>query len=335
MELAITALFNTIIAAFLTYFLTDASFWSYLLISQAIGISICLLCHTLLQLFQPQRFLPRIGLCGFSIISGGLLGGTLGRWITGVRMVGFLDHQAATVQTLVLSLIFGSAIGYFFFSRRILAQTREEVQQERIQRLISEKLAAEAQLKMLQAQIEPHFLFNTLSNVLSLLDTDAARGKAMLTDLTRFLRASLARTRAPFSTLASEIELSAAYLNIFKVRMGDRLEVAINLPDNLKKAPFAPMLIQPLVENAVIHGIDPLITGGRITISAHRYDSLLRVTVADTGVGFVEHSATGLGLANVRERLEALYGKNGRLLLMPHQPQGVEAVIEVPYADSV
>jgi hypothetical protein len=334
-DLGYTAIFNTVIAAFLIFFRQDGTFGNYFLIAQAIGLSCCLFCIAAMKLFQPQRKDVVILLFGVAMISGGLVGGMLGQWITGVHMIGFLDRPDTTIQTLIMSIVFGTAIAYFFFSRHTLEQTLEAMEQERIQRLTSEKLATEAQLKMLQAQIEPHFLFNTLSNVLSLLDTDPARGKAMLADLTRFLRASLARTRDPWSTLDGEIELSVAYLNILKVRMGERLKVAIDLPEDLKKVPFAPMLIQPLVENAVLHGIDPQISGGRISISARRDDGLLRVTVTDTGVGFAAHGGTGMGLANVRGRLEAIYGKAGRLLFTPHQPEGVAAIIEVPYAGSV
>jgi sensor histidine kinase YesM len=332
-DLTYTGVFNTAIAVFLSTIRANEPFWKYFVISQIIGLVIRSLCILTIKAFRPQRLLVFVGLFFSSIVVGGLLGGIVAQWITGVIMIGFLGRPTATLQTLVMSLLFSSAIGYFFFSQYTLAEIREEVEQERIRRLTSEKLAAESQLKMLQAQIEPHFLFNTLSNVLSLLDTDAERGKAMLADLTRFLRASLTQTRAPWTTLGNEAALAAAYLNIFKVRMGDRLTVGVDIPEDLMQAAFAPLLLQPLVENAVIHGLDPLIEGGEIHIAAYRQGEVLCVEVADTGQGFASHEAPGVGLANVRERLTALYPQKGRLFFSPNQPRGVVATIEVPYVE--
>jgi LytS/YehU family sensor histidine kinase len=216
-----------------------------------------------------------------------------------------------------------------------MAQIRELADQERIRRLTSEKQTIQTQLKLLQAQIEPHFLFNTLSTIASLLDTDADAGKAMLTDLTRYLRASLTTTRAARTTLGTELELIAAYLNILKGRMGRRLQVTIDIPEEMKPLPLAPMLIQPLVENAVIHGIDPQIEGGAIEIRVQRNDGAVEIVVADTGCGFSMDSRNGgVGIANVRERLAALYGDRGRLRFTENRPNGVRAIIEVPYADN-
>ena len=232
--------------------------------------------------------------------------------------------------------IFGGVIAFFFFSRKEIAQTRELADQERIQRLTSEKQTVQTQLKLLQAQIEPHFLFNTLSTIASLLDTDVAAGKSMLTDLTRYLRASLTTTRADQTTLGTELELVAAYLNILKGRMGRRLRVAIDIPEDLKPLPLAPMLIQPLVENAVIHGIDPQIEGGALEIHAHRNQGAVEIVVTDTGRGFTTDSqGGGMGITNVRDRLAALYGDKGRLRFTENRPSGVRATIEVPYADNL
>ena len=334
-DLGYTAIFDTLIAAILTYILKDSSFWAYFVISQAIGLSICSICHTALFLFRPQRPLSVVALLGCTIVLGGLLGGMIGGWITGQPVIAFLHRPATTVRTVVLSLIFGGVIAFFFFSRKKMAQIRELADQERIRRLTSEKQTIQTQLKLLQAQIEPHFLFNTLSTIASLLDTDLAAGKAMLTDLTRYLRASLTTTRAARTTLGTELELVAAYLNILKGRMGRRLRIAIDIPEDMKPLPLAPMLIQPLVENAVIHGIDPQIEGGAIEIRAQRNDGAVEIIVADTGRGFSMGSHNGgVGITNVRERLAALYGDQGRLRFTENRPKGVRAIIEVPYADN-
>ncbi len=330
-----TLLLNTLIAWILFFILQDNSFSDYFVISQAIGLSICTLCHLAIFLFRPQRPSSRIVLIGSAIVLGGLLGGGLGGWITGEQVVAVFHRPSTTLRTIVLSVLFGGTIAFFFFSRKVTAQFREQANQERIQRLTSEKQTVQTQLKLLQAQIEPHFLFNTLSTITSLLDTDVAAGKAMLTDLTRYLRASLTTTRAAQTTLGGELELVAAYLHILKGRMGRRLQVTIEISEALKSFPLAPMLIQPLVENAVIHGIDPQIEGGAVGIRVQRNGGLLEIIVADTGDGFaMEGQADGVGITNVRERLAALYGDRGRLRFTENLPKGIRAIIEVPYADN-
>jgi sensor histidine kinase YesM len=207
----------------------------------------------------------------------------------------------------------------------------EETQQERIKRLSSEKQAIEVNLRLLQAQIEPHFLFNTLSNILSLLDTDLKKGKSMLMDLTRFLRISLSKTREGATTLGQEVEMVKAYLNIFKVRMEDRLRYKLDVPNGIKDLPFPPMLIQPLVENAIRHGIEPRVDGGEVTVRVRKNGDVLRVEILDTGTGLHEDGAAGFGLSNVRERLQSLYGDKGRLILEENRPSGLKAIIEVTY----
>ena len=123
-----------------------------------------------------------------------------------------------------------------------------------------------------------------------------------------------------------------AYLSIFKVRMGDRLHYKIDLPNNIKAISFPPMLIQPLVENAIKHGLEPKVDGGKILIRGIEKDGILRLEVVDTGGGFTEERDSGMGLSNIRERLQSLYGNSGRLILEENQPQGLKATIEVPHA---
>jgi sensor histidine kinase YesM len=152
----------------------------------------------------------------------------------------------------------------------------------------------------------------------------------MLDDLIRYLRASLSRTREKATTLAQEMELVRAYMNIYKVRMGDRLRYRIEIPDQLKDRPFPPMLIQPLVENAIRHGLEPKIDGGEISILAQEKEDILRLAVSDTGVGFDEKSVSGIGLSNIRERLQTLFEGRGRLVLEENAPSGLKAILEVP-----
>lgn len=330
--LVLTSLFNTGIAIVLTFFWGRTSLGNHLVISQAIGLCICLFCQAGLRLLRQQTLVRLLTMFTLAIVAGTGLGSVLGGWLTGLPLIDMFSDRATAFRSLLLSLLFSSLIIAFFLSCRILDATRLLVQQERLQRLASEKLAAQAQLALLQAQIEPHFLFNTLANILSLMETDLASARAMLTDLTHFLRASLEETRAPWTTLGGEMALVTAYLNIQKIRMGPRLHVQCEVDDCLRQIPFAPMLLQPLVENAVLHGLDPRVEGGSIRISAELAGEILRVRVIDTGQGFGDHPAIGLGMANVRERLNALYGPAGGLLLAENPPQGVEAVIEVPCA---
>jgi sensor histidine kinase YesM len=234
------------------------------------------------------------------------------------------------LQAIALCASFSAVIGYFFYSRAQLRVNRELIQQERITRLSSEKGALEANLRLLQAQIEPHFLFNTLSNVLSLIDSDPAKSKSMLADLVRYLRTSLSRTLPAATTLEQEIDMIEAYLKIQKTRMGERLRFSIDVKDALRQQAFPPMLLQPLVENAVRHGLEPSVEGGAVTIAADEEGDMLKVTVSDTGCGFTAYEQGGVGIANVRERLRLLYGDKGRLLLEENRPHGVRATIEAP-----
>jgi sensor histidine kinase YesM len=244
-----------------------------------------------------------------------------------------LFEKHSLLQLLFLGVMFGVVITYFFVSREQIAQSQARIQEEKIKRLTSEKKAAEAHLRLLQAQIEPHFLFNTLSNVVSLLDNSPQKAKSMLVDLIQYLRASLSKIRREQATLGQEMEMIAAYLNIFQVRMGDRLRYHIDLPENLTTVFFPPMLIQPLVENAVKHGLEPRIEGGEIRIRGELKDGRLRMEVTDTGGGFEESAEGGVGLSSIRERLQSLYSGKGRLILEPIEPHGLKAIIEVPHGE--
>jgi len=152
----------------------------------------------------------------------------------------------------------------------------------------------------------------------------------MLEDLIHYLRSSLSKTREKTSTIGHEVEIIRAYINIFKVRMGDRLRYNINVPESIKDFPFPPMLVQPLVENAIKHGLEPRIEGGEISFSAEEEGGILRFEISDTGLGFNENGEIGVGLSNVKERLQSLYGDKGRLILEENQPSGLKAIIEIP-----
>jgi hypothetical protein len=192
---------------------------------------------------------------------------------------------------------------------------------------------AEAQLKTMQAQVEPHFLFNTLASVDYLIETDPARASRMQKNLIQYLRAALPQMRQASSTLGQEMALCRSYLEILKVRMDDRLQFAITMPAGLSSAAFPPMMLQTLVENSIKHGLEPKPEGGALTLNADVVDGNLRVAVSDSGLGFgaAGLEGGGVGLNNVRERLQALFGARGRLTIEANAPGGTIATIVIPY----
>ena len=326
-----TLVFNTIIAIFLTSVGYGGDFVTNLIISQCIGITICLCILIALYSLKPTKPITQLVTIMIAMTIGAVIGPIFGSVFTGINPPTIYYEQPGHITKAVfLGILFGSVISYFFVSREKISATEALIQEEKIKRLTSEKKVAETELRLLQAQIEPHFLFNTLSNILSLLDTDQTKGKSMLEDLIHYLRSSLSKTREKTSTIGHEVEMIRAYINIFKVRMGDRLRYNINVPESIKDFPFPPMLIQPLVENAIKHGLEPRIEGGEISFSAEEEGGILRFEISDTGLGFNEDGEIGVGLSNVKERLQSLYGDKGRLILEENQPSGLKTIIEIP-----
>jgi hypothetical protein len=199
----------------------------------------------------------------------------------------------------------------------------------------------EAKLMALQAQVEPHFLYNTLANVQALTEVDPPLANKMTGHLIQYLRAALPKMRENISTVGQEMELVTAYLNILKIRMGDRLEFSVDIPEACLNLPFPPLMLPSLVENAIKHGLEPQREGGRIDVVALKVgegaNAKIRMMVKDTGRGLTDapiQAGGGVGLTNVRERLLALFGEAASLTLESHQPKGVIAMIEVPAAGS-
>ena len=330
--LALTAAFNTVIALFLTHLGFGRGLGINFIFSQSIGLCMC--AFILAGHYFVKR--PSIALHALLLLiampAGAAAGAFFGAQIAGIPFSEILrGWPAYFIQMLFIGILFGTMITYFFFSRERLSQTEAQLREEQINRLTLEKNTLETRLRLLQAQIEPHFLFNTLSNVLSLLESDPARGRAMLEDLTRYLRSSLSRTRDQLTTLGQELDLVRAYLDIYKVRMGERLRYTIEITETLRETPLPPMLVQPLVENALKHGIEPKIEGGEILIKAEDQGGCYRLVVGDTGSGLSEDSVAGIGLTNVRERLSALFNGKARLLLEENQPSGLKVTMEIPH----
>jgi len=329
--LCYTLLFDTIIALFLTSVEFGGGFIHNFTFSQCIGISICSIMLAAIYFLKPAGPAMQLIVIMVAMTTGSIVGPLLGSMVAGFNPLTVLQKNPGhVIQTGFLGILFGSIITYIFISRERLAATKDLIQEERIKRLTVEKRMVDTDLRLLQAQIEPHFLFNTLSNVLSLLDTDPEKGKTMLMDLTHYLRTSLSKTREDVTSINHEMERIRNYLNIFKVRMGDRLRYHIHVPVEIKDIPFPPMLIQPLVENAIKHGLESKIEGGEISVRAEETGETIRLEVVDTGVGFLEGSSNGIGISNVKERLKSLYGDKGRLMLEENRPSGLKAIIEIP-----
>lgn len=196
-----------------------------------------------------------------------------------------------------------------------------------------ERVAAVAKLNLLHAQVEPHFLYNTLANAQVLTRIDPARAEVMLGHLVHYLRTSLPGTTTTLSTLGVELERAIAYLEILKIRMGPRLDYQVDVAEGLRGLPVPPMLLQTLVENAIKHGLEPKPGGGTVWILARPVDGVVAVTVADDGRGFsAEGGGTGIGLRNVRERLRLAYGNAASFAIVANFPSGVAATITVPLA---
>jgi signal transduction histidine kinase len=214
-------------------------------------------------------------------------------------------------------------------SRRVAELRKGEEAQAR--ETATEKELTVARLSLLHAQVEPHFLYNTLASAQVLTRSDPARADQMLGNLITYLRRSLPRAEESFSTLGEELERARAYLEILRIRMGERLKLQIQSPESLAAVPMPPMMLQTLVENAIKHGLEPVPGGGTVWILARDAGDKVEVTVADDGRGFSEDGGgTGVGLKNVRERLRLAYGDSASFAIVSNFPRGVAATITVP-----
>ena len=219
-------------------------------------------------------------------------------------------------------------------SRRIAEQRRDE--QAQAERSATDNALTVARLNLLQAQVEPHFLYNTLANAQVLARTDPPRADQMLGHLIQYLRHSLPREHGSLSTLGEELERAGAYLEILKIRMGARLELQVEVPEELKALQLPSMMLQTLVENAIKHGLEPKPGGGTVWILARCIDDHATVTVADDGQGFGSATGgTGIGLKNLRERLQLTYGGRASFALVSNFPSGVAATLTLPLPTGV
>jgi prepilin signal peptidase PulO-like enzyme (type II secretory pathway) len=316
-----TLVLCTLIAAALSAF-GGVGFGTNLVYSLCIG----LLTYAAIDL--PRRWLCLQGATSLAPVIGlALLAAPVG-WFGGSFVASLLlgepwkpGNVGLNAMLGFLALTAGAGVGgtFFFWTRERLAQ--------------SERGEAEARLKLLQAQIEPHFLFNTLANLQTLIVSDPQRAQTMLGHLDGYLRATLASTRNDKCTLAEEFALLRGYLEILAIRMGPRLAYSLDLPDALASARLPPMLLQPLVENAIKHGLEPKVEGGKLRVAASAEGGQLVLVVEDSGLGFgaASTSGTGVGLLHVNERLAAVYGDAASAEIGETAGGGVRITLRLPW----
>ncbi|MTV36471.1 sensor histidine kinase [Duganella radicis] len=319
--------------------LAAQNIWPLLLMSNLIGAMIhagSVLSNRFLHGWPRRaRGLPRVlfsmALMGVSVPLGIALGNLIWR---GTNPLKLLTNRSVMTEALVI----GAVVALLLYMVRRAADQRaaKAVEEARQKEFLasSARMLAEARLRALQAQIEPHFLYNTLANVVSLIGPRPAQAQHMLERFIDYLRASLAASRSEEATLDSESKLIAAYLDVLAVRMGERLRYRIELPDELRQFRIAPMLLQPVVENAIAHGLEPKVEGGEIVVSARIEGAQVAIRISDTGAGLNEAASRkpggGVGLSNLRERLRSLYGAAAKVELSENQPCGMTVRLMLP-----
>ncbi|MEO8535906.1 MAG: histidine kinase [Betaproteobacteria bacterium] len=309
-------------------------FWHPLLTVQVYGFSIAY-CVNVARPWDHERPLRRLALAAGI---GSLIGVVLVVLVKGYSIAYVRAQLPFFGYNVFAAFGNGLLISLIFYVKRREARAAMALHKAEADRHLLSKQAIEAELKLLQAQVEPHFLFNTLASVQYLTETDPRQANVLLGHLIGYLRAALPQLRARSSTLGREIALAEAYLNILTMRIGPRLTFSIDVPAPLRNHPFPPNLLISLVENAIKHGVEPSADGGSVRVAAAHTDESIVVTVTDTGRGMAPGSrsdGSGVGLANVRERLAALYGSRGRFTLEPAGPRGMRATLSLPYEAAV
>jgi len=309
-----------------------------LVFSESVGLTMV----TCVVLLRRQRRLERmtagtrwlvIGV--IAIPTGYLLGHQIAFLLLGepLRMVGF--HRVSVGPLLFTVLVGGLGLRHFAI--------REQLAREAATRAEAQRLAVEAQLRLLRTQLEPHMLFNTLATLRGLVREDADRAETMIDQLIVYLRGTLGASQADSVPLGREFAQLRAYLEIMSLRMGPRLSWHLELPAALADTPVPPMLLQPLVENAIKHGLEPKVGPGRIEVVARATDAGIEVRVDDDGLGLPGKSpeppqddapagpeSSGYGLRHVRDRLQAVYGPGARLDVERRRPGGARSVVFLP-----
>ena len=349
-DIVYTAIWNTLFALVFSAFwlVFDASvsllkvLTVNLIFAQCIGYSI----HVLFRI--TDRLIPVSRRRAFAVRAAyyavvPTVGVYAGYWIASV-LLGWRDLQVMLLTARgamsigLLSVLITCVLLAILIPRERAARAQMRIAQEEARVAAAEKETAIARMQLLSAQVEPHFLYNTLAHVVSLIDAEPATAKRMLDRLIALLRstASAANGNGGAATLGLQIDHLRAYLDILVLRMGSRLTWTIDVPPGLAALPVPPMLLQPVVENAIKHGLEPKVDGGDVTVTARRDGDRLMLTVSDTGLGFRalrNADSTGLGLANLRARLGALYGAAAALTIVDNEPSGARITLALPFPE--
>lgn len=322
-SLTFTALFCFVIALG-TQAIWPSPLRGHLIISFGYGVS-AYLCALVLGAVFPSLSTRHVNLLA---LAGAMVLGTTNAYIWLNQYPGF-DTLAALKPVMMLGLMFTALCFFYFYAheQKLVAENALEVAKRRQSE--QEKALLLSQLKQLQSQIEPHFLFNTLANVNALIASEPHKAQRMLEKLTDLLRSSM-RHREGVSTLKDELELIDAYLGIQSIRLGNRLRYSLPNDPQWHALCLPPMLLQPLVENAIEHGIEPKAEGGEVNVTIERLQDAIVLTVSDNGAGLGEiPKGNGIALENVRQRLQGLFGRDAKFTLTQNAQGGVTATIRI------
>jgi len=333
--IAIAAVFWALAATLLYLLSPGLDTWPRLLVfHECVGMTmvVCVLLLRRTRAFSQFRPMTRWLLTGaVAIPTGFVVGHQFAFLMLGepLRMVGYLS--VSLIPVLFTLLVGGVGLHYY--------ATREQLATEAAARSEAQRLAVDAQLRLLRAQLEPHMLFNTLANLRSLVREDVDRAESMIDQLIVYLRSALAASQTESVVLSREFAQLRAYLDIMSLRMGPRLTYTLDLPPALETITVPPMLLQPLVENAIKHGLEPKVGPGSIEVVARATAAGIEIRINDSGLGLpadeedgpaVCPAGTSYGLQHVRDRLHAVYGPAARLSLQRRRPAGVSALVFIP-----
>jgi sensor histidine kinase YesM len=333
--IAVAAVFWALAATLLYLLSPGLDTWPRLLVfHESVGMTMvaCVLLLRRMRVFSRFRPMTRWLLTGVvAIPTGFVVGHQFAFLMLGepLRMVGYLS--VSLIPVLFTLLVGGVGLHYY--------ATREQLATEAAARSEAQRLAVDAQLRLLRAQLEPHMLFNTLANLRSLVREDVDRAESMIDQLIVYLRSALAASQTESVDLSREFAQLRAYLDIMSLRMGPRLTYTLDLPPELEATTVPPMLLQPLVENAIKHGLEPKVGPGSIEVVARATAAGIEIRINDSGLGLpadeedgpaVRAVGTSYGLQHVRDRLHAVYGPAARLSLERRRPAGVSALVFIP-----
>ncbi|MUI54488.1 sensor histidine kinase [Aliivibrio fischeri] len=325
-SLLITTVFCVVIAM-MTSNIWPSPFYEHIIISLGYGYS-AVLCSFVLESNFPT--LKK----AYSTVLAMMLSITLGTFHASLWLNKYEDF--ATLEALqpivLLGLIFTAICFYYFHAAEKTMLAEQALALSKRKQLEQEKALVLSQLSQLQSQIEPHFLFNTLANISALIELDSNKAKLMLEKLTDLLRGSLKTNRNPLITIEQEIELLNAYLSIQQIRLGDRLTYEID-KQIVEPISLPPLLIQPLVENAITHGIEPSAQGGHLMIQFKQENNQFFVVISDNGIGLKSVSPSkghGMSLNNIKQRLHDLFDGSASVRITENKNGGVNAELTIP-----